>query len=207
MTRPARLKLLRVIARLNVGGPARQAILLHDELRALGFDTVLVHGVVGPGEASLEHLLEERTLDSVQLPGLGAEVHPLRDVQSLLQLVRVLFAERPDILHTHTAKAGAIGRLAAFAYNLTRARHRRCLVVHTFHGNVLQGYFGPAASWAVRVAERALARVTDRIVTISPASGWKSSSASGLPRPVGFRSCDWAWTWTSSCASVPSIRR
>lgn len=168
MTLPPPPKVLRVIARLNVGGPARQALLLHETLRARGFQSMLVHGRVGPGEASLEHLLEERGLDSVRVQDLGAAVKPFSDVRAFLCLLRLLFVERPDIVHTHTAKAGALGRLAALVFNLTRTRSRRCLVVHTFHGNVMQGYFGPVGTMMVRCAERLLARITDRIVTISP---------------------------------------
>jgi glycosyltransferase involved in cell wall biosynthesis len=168
MSERQRLKVVRIIARLNVGGPARQALLLHERLPVQGFDTVLVHGDVGAGEASLEGLIEERGLRSIRLPELGAQVRPRSDVRALLRLLRLLFAHRPDIVHTHTAKAGTLGRLAAFAFNATRSRAHRCLVVHTFHGNVLQGYFGRMGSLAVQVAERSLALLTDRIITISP---------------------------------------
>lgn len=168
-TRAGGIKVLRAIARLNVGGPARQAILLHTALRDRGFETVLVHGTVSPGEADLADLLPASRDGVVRVPQLGARVRPLDDVRALLALARVVFHERPDVLHTHTAKAGALGRVAALAYNLTRPRARRCLVVHTFHGHVFEGYFGRAGSAAVRVSERLLARVTDRIVAISPA--------------------------------------
>ena len=73
----------------------------------------------------------------------------------------------PDIVHTHTAKAGTLGRIAALVYNVAARRSRRCAVIHTFHGHVLEGYFGPLGSAAVRAIERVLARITDRIVTIS----------------------------------------
>jgi len=162
------VKVVRAIARLNVGGPARQAILLHAALRGRGFDTVLVHGTVGPGEADLEDLLPASGEGVVKVPELGAKIRPLDDLRAFGALVRTVFRERPDVLHTHTAKAGALGRLSALAYNLTRRRSRRCLVVHTFHGHVFEGYFGPAGNAAVRTAERLLARVTDRIVAISP---------------------------------------
>jgi glycosyltransferase involved in cell wall biosynthesis len=72
------------------------------------------------------------------------------------------------VVHTHTAKAGALGRLAAVVYNATRPRRRRALVVHTFHGHVFEGYFSPRVNRLVQTTERALARITDRIVTISP---------------------------------------
>jgi glycosyltransferase involved in cell wall biosynthesis len=73
------------------------------------------------------------------------------------------------VVNTHTAKAGTLGRVAACLFNMTRPRGRRCVVVHTFHGHVLSGYFGPTMNVAVRLAERTLAAITDRVVTISPA--------------------------------------
>jgi glycosyltransferase involved in cell wall biosynthesis len=78
-----------------------------------------------------------------------------------------MFRVRPDVVHTHTAKAGALGRLAAFLYNTTRRRSQRCLIVHTFHGHVFSGYFGRVGSSAVRVAERCMAWLTDCIITVS----------------------------------------
>ena len=161
------VRLLRVIARLNVGGPARQALLLHERLPSFGFDCQLVHGCVGPGEASLEPELETRRLSSVRLPDLGRRIHPWSDLQAFLQLVRLMFATQPDVVHTHTAKAGTLGRLAARLYNLTRPKARRALVVHTFHGHVFHGYFSRSGSLAVRIVERLLARMTDRVVAIS----------------------------------------
>jgi glycosyltransferase involved in cell wall biosynthesis len=162
------LKILRVIARLNVGGPARHVVILDRGLRARGHDTLLVHGTVDEGEASLEHLASDAHLRSLKVPSLGRRVSPLSDVRALLGIIRAVFHESPDVVHTHTAKAGALGRIAALAFNLTRPRRRRCAVVHTFHGHVLDGYFSPRANRLVRGAERLLARVTDRIVTISP---------------------------------------
>jgi len=162
------LRVVRAIARLNVGGPARQAILLHTALRSRGFDTVLVHGTVSPGEADLEDLLPADRDGVLKVPELGARIRPLDDLRALAAMTRTVFRERPDVVHTHTAKAGALGRLSALAYNLTRRRSRRCLVVHTFHGHVFEGYFGAAGNAALRTSERLLARVTDRIVALSP---------------------------------------
>jgi len=159
---------VRAIARLNVGGPARQAALLHVELAKRGFETLLVHGSVSPGEADLEDLLPASRHGVVKIAELGARIRPLDDLRALLALARVVFREKPDVVHTHTAKAGALGRLAAFAFNLTRPRSRRCLVVHTFHGHVFEGYFNKVGSLAVRASERLLARVTDRVIVISP---------------------------------------
>jgi glycosyltransferase involved in cell wall biosynthesis len=162
------MKILRVIARLNVGGPARHVVLLDRGLRGRGHDTRLVHGSLAPFEASLEHLAVEAGLPTTRIRELGRRISPVSDVRAFASLLRLLFREAPDVIHTHTAKAGTLGRVAACLFNITRPRRRRCLVVHTFHGHVLTGYFRPATNAAVRLVERALARVTDRVVTISP---------------------------------------
>ena len=153
---------------MNVGGPARHVTILHEGLPREGFRSVLVHGEPAADEASFEALLAARGLGSVRLPGLGRRITPFGDLVALWALLRLIFREQPDILHTHTSKAGTIGRLAAMLLNLTRSRRRRCLLVHTFHGHVLSGYFGPVGNAAVRLTERSLARVSDAIITISP---------------------------------------
>jgi glycosyltransferase involved in cell wall biosynthesis len=166
VTRP--LTILRIIARLNVGGPARHVTLLDAGLRDRGHRTLLVHGDVGPGEASLDQLVCERGLPAIRVAELGPRISLWSDLRAFAAVLQMVFRARPDIIHTHTAKAGALGRVCAAIYNMTRRRSRRAAVVHTFHGHVLSGYFGPIGSTAVRVAERLLATITDCIVTISP---------------------------------------
>jgi glycosyltransferase involved in cell wall biosynthesis len=161
------MKILRVIARLNIGGPARHVLLLDRGLRALGHDTLLVHGSVDAGEGELEHLAAQYGVPTLKMAALGRRISVWNDLQAFLQLTRLVFREAPDVVHTHTAKAGALGRLAAFAFNLTRPRGRRCLVVHTFHGHVLTGYFRPSVNLVLRLTERCLAAMTDRIITVS----------------------------------------
>jgi glycosyltransferase involved in cell wall biosynthesis len=158
---------VRIIARLNVGGPARQVILLDERLRHLGWTSLLVHGEVGPREDTLEPAALARGVTTLKLPELGRRVRPWSDLVAFVRIVRLLFRARPDVVHTHTAKAGAVGRLAAAVYNSTRSPHQRCLVVHTFHGHVFEGYFGPRETWLIRHAERALAGLSDRIIAIS----------------------------------------
>jgi glycosyltransferase involved in cell wall biosynthesis len=167
VTSPRRPKVLRAIARLNVGGPARHAVILEHGLRERGFETLLVHGTPTSDEGSLEELIERRAVRAIRVPGLGRRVKPWSDLVAFWSLLRLISREKPDILHTHTAKAGTLGRLAGIAFNLTRRRARRCLLVHTFHGHVLSGYFGMLGTQATRYAERLLGRWTDRIVTIS----------------------------------------
>ncbi len=161
----APVRVIRIIARLNIGGPARHVTILDRGLRARGYDTLLVYGRTGPDEGSLENLAGG--LPSHPIPELGRRIHPTSDLRAFTRLLRLMFARQPQIVHTHTAKAGALGRLAAFLYNCTRRKRDRAVVLHTFHGHVLEGYFGPVGSRLVRVAERALCGVTDCVVAIS----------------------------------------
>lgn len=162
------MKILRIIARLNVGGPARHVALLNAGLESRGHRTLLVYGALDTGEASLEGPAIESGIPLMRVDDLGRSVRATSDLRAFLALLRVIFRERPDVVHTHTAKAGTLGRLAATVYNLTRGRNTRTLVVHTFHGHVFEGYFSPAVNRLVRVTERTLARLSDVIVTISP---------------------------------------
>jgi len=161
-------KVVRVIARLNIGGPARHVVLVDRELSNRGYETLLVHGSVDSGEGSLEHLADTMRVRRLKIPELGRRISPLGDLRALAQLVKTIFRERPDVIHTHTAKAGTLGRLAGMIFNVTRSKRRRAVLVHTFHGNVLSGYFSPVASSLVRLTERSLACITDRVVAISP---------------------------------------
>ena len=95
---------------------------------------------------------------------LQREISPLRDVLAVVRLARLIRRVRPQILHTHTAKAGAVGRLAA----LLARDARPPIIVHTFHGHVLRGYFGPVRSSAFALLERLLARSTTCLVAVSP---------------------------------------
>jgi glycosyltransferase involved in cell wall biosynthesis len=161
------LRVLRLIARLNVGGPALHTVILNDGLRRRGLETLLVYGSVGPQEASLEDLARARSLPTVHVPQLGRRISALDDARAFVRILGILWRWTPDVVHTHTAKAGTLGRIAALVYNTTARRSRRCAVIHTFHGHVLEGYFGPLGSAVVRAVERTLARITNRIVTIS----------------------------------------
>ena len=134
-------RILRIIARLNVGGPARHVGLLASGLRARGYDTLVVFGEADETEGSFEDLLGPECGERIKLSGLGRRISVGGDLKAFIALLRLMFRLRPDIIHTHTAKAGSLGRVAAAIYNLTRPRDRRALVVHTFHGNVLDGYF------------------------------------------------------------------
>jgi glycosyltransferase involved in cell wall biosynthesis len=163
-----RIRVLRVITRLNVGGPSIQAMTLADRLTSRGFDTLLVHGRLDEGEGDMRYLLPPTTAVRY-LPSLRRPLAPPHDALALAQLIDVMRDVRPHIVHTHTAKAGTLGRLAAAIYNGTAGRSRPARVVHTYHGHVLEGYFGTTTTRLFLAIERGLAHATDRIVAISPA--------------------------------------
>ena len=157
--------MLRVIARLNMGGPAHHVGLLGSMLDRERYDTLLLHGEVGAGEASLEDSVRGRGVTLAQVPGLRPEVRPQDDIRALASLVRTIRRARPDIVHTHTAKAGMLGRLAAVL-----AGGARPVVVHTYHGHVLEGYFDPVRTATYRAVERWLAAISDALIGVSAAT-------------------------------------
>jgi len=160
-----RLRVLRVIGRLNMGGPAHQAALLSGRrFFPERYETLLVHGSLPAGEESLADLSREEGATMRSLGDLRQPVDPLHDSRALLKLIRIARAFKPDVVHTHTAKAGFIGRQAALAVR------PRPAIVHTYHGHVLEGYFGAAKSRLYLELERALARVSDRLIGVSEAT-------------------------------------
>jgi len=159
-----RIPVLRVIARLNVGGPALHVAYLSAGLTPRGYDTTLVAGTIARGEESMAYVAEQAGARLVTLPSLSREIAPLHDALAAIRLARLIREVRPTILHTHTAKAGTVGRVAA----LLAGDARPPIVIHTFHGHVLHGYFGPAKSSFFRLLERLLAKVTTVLVAVSP---------------------------------------
>jgi glycosyltransferase involved in cell wall biosynthesis len=147
-----------------MGGPTLHVSYLSAGLRERGYETILVAGSVGQGEQSMAYVAEELGVPVVTIPHLHREISPVRDLLATWRLAKMMRAQRPTILHTHTAKAGAVGRAAA----LLAGRSRPPIIVHTFHGHVLRGYFGGFWTGFFRGLERMLARVTDVLVAVSP---------------------------------------
>jgi glycosyltransferase involved in cell wall biosynthesis len=146
---------MRVIARMNVGGPAVQVASLLGGLDPDRFEQRLYTGRVGHDETD-HHAIE---LPAYRVATLGRRVHPTDDARALVDLVTAMRRFRPHIVHTHTAKAGVLGRLAA---SIARVPVR----VHTFHGHLLHGYFSRTTTRLVVGVERRLATGTDRLVAV-----------------------------------------
>lgn len=154
-----RIKVMQIIARMNVGGPA---VIVADLMRGLDsarFDQVLVTGYCDDNEADyLETVATD--LSAIRVGGLGRSISPMADLRAFFSLVAMIRRERPDVVHTHTAKAGVLGRLA------TILSGSKALRIHTFHGHLLHGYF---TGWKVQLViaiEKFLATKTDLLVAV-----------------------------------------
>ncbi|MFQ6618361.1 MAG: glycosyltransferase family 4 protein, partial [Fidelibacterota bacterium] len=147
---------------LNVGGPAIHAINLTRYLNRPPFQSLLVAGKVPSHEGDMEYLAEEMGVKPMIVPEIGRQISPISDLIALYKLVRIINREKPHIVHSHTAKAGTLGRIAS----LLTGRGKR---IHTFHGHIFHGYFSPLKSRFYILIEKILAVFTDRIVTVSPA--------------------------------------
>lgn len=154
-------RVLRVITRLNIGGPATHVSLLSARLDPSRFETLLVAGREGIDEGSMVELgrIDDR-LQLARVAELGRAISPLTDLRATVAIARIARAFRPHIVHTHLAKAGFVGRIAG---RLAGAR----VVLHTYHGTVFEGYFGKRESALYLAIERGLARITTRIIAIT----------------------------------------
>jgi glycosyltransferase involved in cell wall biosynthesis len=166
------VRILRIIARLNVGGPARHVIWLTEGLRGEGYETLLASGVVPPGEDDMSYVAQAAGVEPFVIPEMSREISA-KDALTTWKLFRLMLQQKPDVVHTHTAKAGTVGRVAGLMYrwltpNALIGRPRPCRFVHTYHGHVFHSYYGPLKTRLFLAIERSLARlVTDRIIVIS----------------------------------------
>ncbi len=184
-------KIVRVIARLNVGGPAKHVVWLTHGLQAPGYESLLVAGTVPPEEDDMGYFATEMGVTPIFVPEMSREISPL-DVVTICKLYKLLRREGPDIVHTHTAKAGTVGRLAGLLYRwFTPAtllgRPRQCRFVHTYHGHIFHSYYGPLKTRLFLLIEKTLARFgTDRIVVISRQQQREIHEKYGVGRPPQF---------------------
>jgi glycosyltransferase involved in cell wall biosynthesis len=180
---------VRIIARLNVGGPAIQAITLTRRLRERGYATTLVRGREGPDEGNMDHLAASMGVQPVLIASMRRDPS-WRDLPALLSLIALIRRGRPQIVHTHAAKAGTLGRVAAL---LARPCGRgRPVLIHTYHGHSLSGYFSPRTAAIYRRIETVLARRSDRLIAVSVEVRDELVSMGVAPRdefevvPLGF---------------------
>lgn len=167
------MRIVRILTRLNIGGPSIHAALLSNQLDPRRFSTTLIVGTPEGGEGDRTPWVTGGPARVVCLKALQRPLRPWRDARAFAQILRVVWRERPRILHTHMAKAGFLGRMAGLAYNRLGPGRRggpsRAILLHTFHGHVLEGYFPGWVSRALCAIERWMARRTDCLIAVSPA--------------------------------------
>lgn len=163
-------KILRIVTRLNIGGPAIHAALLSTKLDPRRFSTCLVVGEPDSTEGDLSGLIDAGSAQLIRLNSLRRPIRPWADLVSFWRLLRIMRQERPPLIHTHMAKAGALGRMAGWWYNTCGPGRRpgaRAVLIHTFHGHVLEGYFSGWWSRVFLAIERWLARRTNCLIAVS----------------------------------------
>jgi glycosyltransferase involved in cell wall biosynthesis len=153
-------KIIRIQSRIVIGGPALHTICLSDKLNPELFETTLVGGAGDEDERSMIMEAQRRNITCIEIPELGRDIHFYDDLISFFKVFQIIRRIKPDIVHTHTAKAGAIGRLAAFFASVP-------FIYHTFHGHVFTGYFNPVKTKIFILIERLLAKLSTKIIVIS----------------------------------------
>jgi glycosyltransferase involved in cell wall biosynthesis len=185
------VKVVRVIARLNVGGPAKHVVWLTKGLQSSECETLLVAGTVPPGEDDMGYFATEMGVSPHFVQEMSREIS-VKDAVTVWKLYQLFRRERPDIIHTHTAKAGTVGRLAGLLYRLLTpgvlvGRPRSCSFVHTYHGHIFHSYYGPLKTRLFLLIEKLLARLaTDRIVVITDQQRREINEEFGVGRADRF---------------------
>lgn len=152
-------KILRIINRFNLGGPTYNAVYLTKYLSP-EFETLLIGGMKDDSEESSEFILQHLGVDYQIIPEMKRSIHPLNDLSAYNKIKNIIREFKPDIVHTHAAKAGVLGRRAAYSCNVP-------VIVHTFHGHVFHSYFGWLKTSVYKIIERNLAKKTSAVIAIS----------------------------------------
>jgi glycosyltransferase involved in cell wall biosynthesis len=152
-------KVLRILNRFNVGGPTHNATYLTKFLDP-DYETKLIGGKKLESEAAFEYLLKENNINYTILKNMNRSLHPIRDFKAFIEIRNIIKDYKPDIVHTHASKSGALGRLAALSLNVP-------IILHTFHGHVFHSYFGRMKTYFYILVERFLAKKSSAIIAIS----------------------------------------
>lgn len=161
-----KIKILRIISRLNIGGPAVHVILLTAGLDKDRFDSLLICGNIGRDEGDMLYYSVRKNIKPYLISELKREINLLNDIIAFIKIYKIIRKEKPDIICSHTAKAGALGRLAAIIYNLLN-KDAQIKMVHTFHGHIFEGYFTKFKTKLFILIEQFLASFTYIIITLS----------------------------------------
>lgn len=162
-----KIRILRIIARLNIGGPAIHTVLLTQGLDKEKFQTLLACGYPDKDEGDMSYYAAENNVSPYFIPELKRELNLRHDFAAFKKIYCLIKKERPQIIHTHTAKAGVLGRMAGIFYNLTAGKNKKVKLIHTFHGHIFEGYFGKIKARLFLLIERILANFSCEIITVS----------------------------------------
>ena len=154
-----KIRILRIISRMNIGGPAVQISGLMRGLDSRDFEHILLTGHCESDES--DYLVSVAPdVGAIRINGLGRSLNLIADLRAFIRILKVIREFRPDIIHTHTAKAGVLGRIASIASGHSSIR------VHTFHGHLLNGYFSQRTTQLVIIIEKFLALFTHSLITV-----------------------------------------
>ena len=159
VSKARKIRVMRIIARMNVGGPAVQVSGLLRGFDSQIFEQELLTGYCAADEA--DYLDKVATdVKAIRIDGLGRSIKPRADLTALFAIMKEIRRFKPDVIHTHTAKAGAVGRIASIVSG------HKSIRVHTFHGHLLSGYFGAGKTKLVILVEKFLAYFTDQLLAV-----------------------------------------
>jgi GT2 family glycosyltransferase/glycosyltransferase involved in cell wall biosynthesis len=168
-----KIRILRIISRMNIGGPSIHVKNLTEKIDPQSFKTQLITGSLSPHEGDMSYILNVGPGSRTYVPELQRDIDFIKDVKALLKIMKEVYYYHPNIVHSHMSKAGTVARLSVLVCNLFR--EDKIKSVHTFHGNVLDSYFSDWKSNLFKYIERCLAWKTDRIVAISATQNWELS--------------------------------
>ena len=156
-----KIKVLRILNRFNIGGPVYNATYLTKYLNSDLYETLLIGGQPEKHEQPADYILNNLEVPFRKLKFMRRAISPLFDLLSLIQIIIIIYKYQPNIIHTHAAKSGLLGRLASLFY------YKKVKVVHTYHGNVFEGYFSNFKNKILLLIERFLASKSTKIIAIS----------------------------------------
>ena len=168
-------KVLRIINRFNIGGPTYNAAFL-TKFISEDYETLLVGGLPEQDESDSLHILEDYGVKPLLIPEMKRIPNFKSDREAYRKIKQIIEEFQPDIVHTHAAKAGALGRKAAKSCGVP-------VIVHTFHGHVFHSYFGKAKTLLYKIIERRLAKISTGIIAISPIQKEELSSVHSICSP------------------------
>jgi glycosyltransferase involved in cell wall biosynthesis len=154
------IKIINLLSRMNIGGPSVHAALLTKYLNNERFHSLLISGTLSEGEGDMSYLINQHQIEHRSIKTLQREISALDDLKAVRELYHIFREEKPQIVHTNLAKAGMVGRLAAWLAGVP-------VILHTYHGHVFAGYFGPVKTKIYIFIERFMARLSSRIVVVS----------------------------------------